>query len=55
MLNLDKIQENIRKRQEEHDRIWNAAIEAAAKKIEGAPLFANEIRKLKRPIVGIKD
>lgn len=27
---------------------WNAAIEAAANKIEGAPLFANEIRKLKK-------
>lgn len=28
--------------------IWNAAIEAAANKIKGAPLFANEIRKLKK-------
>ena len=27
---------------------WNAAIEAAAKRLEGAPLFAEEIRKLKK-------
>jgi len=29
-------------------KAWNAAIEAAVNKIEGAPLFANEIRKLNK-------
>jgi len=28
--------------------IWNKAIEAAASSIEGAPLFANKIKELKK-------
>lgn len=54
-MDLGKIQENIKKRHDEHDRIWNAAIEAAASTIdrlnkEGpmAITGATEIRKLKK-------
>ena len=37
-------------RMAQEDRIWNAAIEAAANKVEssGAILMAHEVRKLKK-------
>jgi len=43
-----KMSAQIKRNEEEHNRIWNAAIEAAAKAIEGAPMFAAEIRKLRK-------
>lgn len=47
MTKPDVIKAAVQQKQCEKE-IWNAAIEAAASKIEGAPLFAQEIRKLKK-------
>ena len=50
-----KMSEQIKRNEREHDRIWNAAIEAAAKWIEHQncnyeqyEIEAEEIRKLKK-------
>ncbi len=50
MIDVDKVTENIKKRQDEYDRIWNAAIEAAMSKLEvqAGKLFADIIKDLKR-------
>jgi len=48
MNKVSEVSAQIKRNEEEHNRIWNAAIEAAAKAIEGAPMFAAEIRKLRK-------
>lgn len=51
MLDIAKIQANIRKRHEEHDRIWNAAIEAAARHCDDMgeeARISEDIRNLKK-------